>query len=67
MSWRPEAGKKQGPGSAPSRRLARLRRELRDSRVWDEIRREAKLMAQHPEDEIINDWIEAVSDWDSWK
>jgi len=24
------------------------------------------VMAQHPEDEIINDWIEAVADWDSW-
>ncbi|MDP1585985.1 MAG: hypothetical protein Q8M18_21420 [Bradyrhizobium sp.] len=22
--------------------------------------------ATHPEDEIINDWIEAVADWDSW-
>jgi len=25
------------------------------------------MMSQHPEDEAINDWIEAVYDWDSWK
>jgi len=25
------------------------------------------MMSQHPEDEIINDWIESVYDWDSWK
>jgi hypothetical protein len=51
----------------PGRRLARLRRELRDPRVREEIRREAAMLSQHPEDEAINDWIEAVYDWDSWK
>ena len=50
----------------PDRTLARLRRQFRDPRFWDEIRREAALMSQHPEDEIISDWIEAVGDWDSW-
>jgi len=25
------------------------------------------MLSQHPEDEAINDWIEAVYDWDSWK
>jgi hypothetical protein len=49
------------------RTLARLRRQLCDPRLLAEIRREAALMSQHPEDEIINDWIEAISDWDSWK
>jgi hypothetical protein len=47
--------------------LARLRRKLRDPRVWEEIRREAAVMSQHPEDEAINDWIEATYDWESWK
>jgi len=51
----------------PGRTLARLRRKLRDPRVWEEIRREAAMLSQHPEDEAINDWIEAVYDWDSWK
>jgi len=39
---------------------------LRDPKVIAEIRRQAALMSQHPEDEVINDWIEAVSDWHSW-
>ena len=46
--------------------LARLRRELRDPRVWEEIRREVALMSQHPEDDAINEWIEAIYDWESW-
>jgi hypothetical protein len=25
------------------------------------------MMSQHPEDEAINDWIEAVSDWSVWQ
>ncbi|QWG15936.1 antitoxin MazE family protein [Bradyrhizobium sediminis] len=65
--WRPETGKKLARGPPPGRRLARLRRELRDPRVRDEIRREAALLSRHPEDEVINDWIEAAYDWDSWK
>jgi len=24
-------------------------------------------MAQHPEDNILNEWIEATYDWDAWK
>ena len=32
-----------------------------------EIRREVKLMAQHPENDAIDDWIESVYDWESWK
>jgi hypothetical protein len=41
--------------------------DVRDPKVLAEIRREVALMSQHPEDEIINDWIEAVADWGSWK
>jgi hypothetical protein len=51
----------------PGRRLAQLRRELRDPHVWEEIRREVKLMAQHPENDAIDDWIERLYDWESWK
>jgi Protein of unknown function (DUF3018) len=40
--------------------------DLRDPKLIAEIGREAALMSQHPEDEVINDWIEAVADWDSW-
>jgi hypothetical protein len=41
--------------------------DLRDPKVLAEIRRQVKLMAQHPENDAIDDWIELVSDWESWK
>jgi hypothetical protein len=41
--------------------------DLRDPKVLAEIRREAKLMAMHPENDAIDDWIEQVVDWDAWK
>ena len=41
--------------------------DLRDPKVLAELRREAKLMAQHPENDAIDDWIESVYDWESWK
>jgi hypothetical protein len=41
--------------------------DLRDPKVIEEIRREAELMAQHPENDAIDDWIESVVDWESWK
>jgi hypothetical protein len=25
------------------------------------------VMARHPENDAIDDWIESVYDWDSWK
>lgn len=41
--------------------------DLRDPKVVADIRRQAKLMAQHPENDAIDDWIEQVYDWDAWK
>jgi hypothetical protein len=41
--------------------------DLRDPKVLAEIRREAKLIAQHPENDAVDDWIEQVYDWESWK
>ena len=41
--------------------------DLRDPKVLAEIRREVELMAQHPENAAIDDWIEQVYDWESWK
>jgi hypothetical protein len=41
--------------------------DLRDPKVLAEIRREIELMAQHPENDAIDDWIESVYDWESWK
>jgi hypothetical protein len=32
--------------------------------VLAEIRRQAAMMAQHPENDAIDAWIEAIFDWD---
>ena len=41
--------------------------DLRDPKVLAEIRREGAMMAKHPENDAIDDWIEQVVDWDAWK
>jgi hypothetical protein len=41
--------------------------DLRDPKVQADIRRQAKLMAQHPENDAIDDWLEQVIDWEAWK
>jgi len=41
--------------------------DLRDPRIRAEIRREAALLASHPENDAIDDWIEAVYDWSEWR
>ena len=77
----PTAKKKAKPRTSQQRNTSRrerlraqgLRRvefwvpDLRDPKVLAEIRREAKLIAQHPENDAIDDWIEQVYDWESWK
>ncbi len=40
--------------------------DLRDPKVLAEIRREAKLMAQHPENDAIDDWLDAIRDPKDW-
>ena len=34
--------------------------DLRDPRVRQAIRREAALLAEHPEEQAINEWLEAA-------
>ena len=41
--------------------------DLRDPRVLADIRRQGRLLAQHPENDAIDDWIDAVYDWSEWK
>jgi hypothetical protein len=41
--------------------------DLRDPKVLAEIRREVKLMAQHPENDAIDAWNEAAYDWGDWR
>jgi hypothetical protein len=41
--------------------------DLRDPRVRAAIRREAALLAQHPENAAIDEWIDAAYDWSEWR
>jgi hypothetical protein len=40
--------------------------DLRDPKVVADIRRQAKLMAQHPENNAIDDWLDAIRDPSDW-
>jgi Protein of unknown function (DUF3018) len=41
--------------------------DLRNPRVLAEIQREAALLAQHPDNAALDDWIDAAYDWSEWK
>jgi hypothetical protein len=41
--------------------------DLRDPKVRADLRRQAKLMARHPENDAIDSWIETVYDRSNWK
>ena len=41
--------------------------DLRDPKVLKEIRREGAMLNKHPENDVIDAWIESVYDWDAWK
>lgn len=74
-------GKKTPAKTARERMSARRRRlkaqrlrpvqhwvpDLRDPRVRADLRRQGKLLAQHPENAEIDAWIDAVYDWSEWK
>ena len=36
--------------------------DLRDPKVLAEIRREAAMLSRHPEDAVIDDWLDAIRD-----
>jgi hypothetical protein len=40
--------------------------DLRDPKVLADNRRQAKLMAQHPENDAIDDWLDAIRDPSDW-
>jgi hypothetical protein len=78
MPTTPKKAKPRTPQQRMASRRERLRAQglrpvqfwvpdLRDPKVVADIRRQAKLMAQHPENDAIDDWIEQVYDWDAWK
>jgi Protein of unknown function (DUF3018) len=40
--------------------------DLRDPRLRAAIRREAALLARHPDNAAIDDWIDTAYDWREW-
>ena len=78
MATTPKKSKPRTPQQRMASRRERLRAQglrpvqhwvpdLRDPKVLAAIRREAKLMAQHPETDALDTWNEAAYDWSQWK
>ncbi|MGH8637796.1 MAG: antitoxin MazE family protein [Burkholderiales bacterium] len=78
MPAKPRSSRPKTPRQRMEARRARLRAQgfrpvqhwvpdLRDPRVRAEIRREAALLAKHPDNAAVDAWIESVYDWDEWK
>jgi Protein of unknown function (DUF3018) len=43
-----------------------VRADMRNPEFLAEIGREATMMRHHPENDVIDGWIEAIYDWDDW-
>jgi hypothetical protein len=41
--------------------------DLRDPKVRADIRRQAKLLASHPDNAAIDEWLDSVVDWSEWR
>lgn len=41
--------------------------DLRDPKVVADLKRQAKLMAQHPQNAELDDWLDKAIDWDEWR
>jgi hypothetical protein len=47
--------------------LVRSVPNLRDPKVRADLRRQGKLRAKDPENDAIDDWIDAAYDWSEWR
>ena len=41
--------------------------DLRDPKVLKDFQREVALLAKHPENDAIDEWVEQVYDFSEWK
>lgn len=41
--------------------------DLRDPKVRADLKRQARLMARHPENDDIDAWIESMTDFSEWR
>jgi hypothetical protein len=78
MAATPKKSKPRTPQQRMAARRERLRAQglrpvqhwvpdLRDPKVRADLRRQAKLMARHPENDAIDAWNEAAYDWSDCK
>jgi hypothetical protein len=78
MPQKPKKARPKTPRERMSARRKRLRAQglrpvqhwvpdLRDPQVLADLRRQGQLLAQHPENDAIDDWIDAVYDWSEWR
>jgi hypothetical protein len=78
MATRPKKPTPRTPQQRMASRRERLRAQglrpvqhwvpdLRDPKVLADLQRQAKLMAQHPENDAIDAWIKEVYDWGALK
>ena len=78
MATTPKKTKPRTPQQRMAARRKRLRAQglrpvqhwvpdLRDPKVRADLRRQAKMMARHPETDAIDEWNEAAYDWSEWK
>ncbi len=78
MPQKPKRSRPKTPRERMSARRERLRAQglrpvqhwvpdLRDPRVLADLRRQGRLLARHPENDAIDDWIDAVYDWSEWR
>jgi hypothetical protein len=78
MATTPKKSKPRTPQQRMAARRQRLRAQglrpvqhwvldLRDPKIRADLRRQAKLMGQHPENNAIDAWNEAAYDWSDWK
>jgi hypothetical protein len=74
MASTPKKAKPRTPQQRMALRRERLRThglrplpDLRHPKVRADLRRQAKLMARHPENDALDAWNEAAYDWVAWK
>lgn len=78
MATTPKQEKPETPQQRTAARRAQLRAQglrpiqhwvpdLRDPKIVDDLKRQAKLMAQHPQNAELDDWLAQAIDWEEWK
>ena len=78
MSTTPKKPAPQTPHQRLASRRERLRAQglrpvqhwvpdLRDPTVVADLKRQAKLMARHPQNAELDDWLDKAIDWDEWR